>query len=80
MKTYYVKINVDDHYHQVEVSGDTPALLADEIKRVVNEFYEEEPQTVSPDKAMTILDEKIALRKKNGSWENPEELDEMRYQ
>ena len=41
MKTYYIKINVDDHYHRVEVSGDTPALLADEIKRVVNEFYEE---------------------------------------
>ena len=42
MKTYYVKINVDYRYHQVEASGDTPALLADEIKRVVNEFYNEE--------------------------------------
>ena len=69
MKTYYVKINVDYRYHQVEVSGDTPALLADEIKQVVNKFYEEEPQTVSPEEAMKILDEKIALVKKNGSLE-----------
>lgn len=70
MKTYHIKINVDDRYHQVEVSGNTPALLADEIKCVVNEFYEEKPQDISPDEAMKILDEKIALRKKNGSWED----------
>lgn len=44
MKTYYIKINVDYRYHQVEVSGDTPALLADEIKRVVNRFYEVEDE------------------------------------
>ena len=68
MKTYHIKINVDYRYHQVEVSGDTPALLADEIKRVVNEFYKEEPQDISPDQAMKHLDEKIALVKKRGSW------------
>lgn len=39
MKTYYVKINVDDHYHKVEVSGDTPCMLEDEIKRIVDKFY-----------------------------------------
>lgn len=39
MRTYNIKIHVDDHYHEVEVSGDTPALLADEIKRVVDKFY-----------------------------------------
>ena len=30
---------------------------------------EEEKETPSPEEAMKILDEKIALRKKNGSWE-----------
>ena len=34
-------MKIDYRYHQVEVSGNTPALLADEIKRVVNKFYEE---------------------------------------
>lgn len=79
MKTYHIKINVDDHYHQVEVSEDTPALLVDEIKRVVNEFYKEEPQDISPEEAMKLLDEKIALRKKNGSWKGTDAENCGRY-
>ena len=39
MNTYYIKIVADDHYHKVEVSGNTPCMLEDDIKRTVDKFY-----------------------------------------
>ena len=39
MNTYYIKITSGEHYHKVEVSGNTPCMLEDEIKRVVDKFY-----------------------------------------
>lgn len=42
MKTYNIRITVGDDpilYHKVEVSGNTPCLLEDEIKRTVDKFY-----------------------------------------
>lgn len=39
MNTYYIKIVADDYYHKVEVSGNTPCMLEDDIKRTVDKFY-----------------------------------------
>lgn len=51
----------------------------DRIKSFINSIPDEEEQEpISVDEAMRELDEKIALVKKNGSWQNPELLDEMR--
>ena len=41
MQTFYIKIVHDEtsNYNKVEVSGNTPCLLADEIKKTVTGFY-----------------------------------------
>lgn len=48
------------------------------VAQFIDSLPEETDQTPSPDEAMKLLDEKIALRKKAGSWENPNSLDEIR--
>lgn len=41
MQRYRIEVRVDDDsaYLAVECSGDMPFILADEIKKVVKEFY-----------------------------------------
>ena len=52
--------------------------LCNDLLFFIDSLPEETNQNPSPDEAMKLLDEKIALRKKAGSWENPNSLDEIR--
>lgn len=42
MQTYNIQIRVDVNYQQVECSGNTPCLLADQIRDLVKEYFKEE--------------------------------------
>ena len=42
MEKFQVEIRKDIKYLEVEFSGNTPCLLADEIRKVVKEFYKDE--------------------------------------
>ncbi len=42
MQTYNIQIRVDVNYQQVECSGNTPCLLADQIRDLVKDYFKEE--------------------------------------
>lgn len=42
MERFIVEIRHKEHYVACEFSSNIPFMLADEIKRVVNEFYKED--------------------------------------
>lgn len=44
MERYLIEIRVDKNYQAVECSGNTPAMLADQIKELVKEYFKEEIQ------------------------------------
>lgn len=44
MERFQVEIRKDIEYLEVEFSGNTPCLLADEIRKVVKEFYKNETE------------------------------------
>lgn len=45
MERYLIEVRTEGNYHAVEFSGNTPCLLADEIKKVVNEFFRNEEES-----------------------------------
>jgi uncharacterized protein YuzE len=44
MEKFLVEIRHEGKYTAVECSGNTPCLLADEIRKVVKEFYKNETE------------------------------------
>ena len=44
MKRYLIEVRVDIKYLEVECSGNTPAMFADEIRKLAREFFKEEIQ------------------------------------
>ena len=47
MQTYDIQIRVDANYQQVECSGNTPCLLADQIRYLVKDYFKEEaPESI----------------------------------
>lgn len=44
MKKYLIEVRVDKKYLEVECSGNTPAMFADEIRKLAKEYFKEEIQ------------------------------------
>ena len=44
MERYLFEVRVDVKYLEVECSGNTPALFADEIRKLAKEYFKEEIQ------------------------------------
>ena len=44
MQRFMIEIRVDVKYLEVECSGNTPAMFADEIRKLAREFFKEEIQ------------------------------------
>jgi hypothetical protein len=42
MERFIIEIRKDVKYLEVEFSGNTPCLLADEIRKVVKEYFKED--------------------------------------
>lgn len=45
MQTYNIQIRVDVNYQQVECSGNTPCLLADQIRDLVQNYFKDTCKT-----------------------------------
>ena len=41
MKIYNIQIRVDRHYFGMEMGADTPALFADEIRKLAKEYFDD---------------------------------------
>ena len=44
MQRFMIEVRVDVKYLEVECSGNTPAMFADEIRKLAREFFKEEIQ------------------------------------
>ena len=65
MKTYNIQIRVDRHYFEMSMGADTPALFADEIRKLVKEYFDD---VINPNPNLTNYYDKNGRRVKLGDW------------